>query len=485
MDTKAESLSQQLDKIATALSPEDLPATLSTLRRIFDNIIQHPNNNNYRQIKLASKTFNSKVWRYRACEELMKMSGWVVEDDHVRLRDDSQISIMSHLLNRRNIQANSQFSAKEHKREYPVNLSEKHNTEKFVPTNDVCVDIGSAIYCGRGERLKQILKQFSTSEVRCMWLFGSTPVIFTAFRTRQIGIVRILVRDYGVDINGLDSDGRPCFLELFSGCDSSDASQSLIIEFIKEFKLQVCMVGKPLSAIHLACFLKLHIVLKHLIEKCRVDVNQLIGDHDIYVNGGTALHIAYGIGDKEIVQYLTEHGADLDIIDSDGKKPQEYMMIRNTVNFYSVSSDYLIKRCKIYGDFASEELCHFWTLCERGVPQYEAVNLTLKEFPEFCLNKEVITSLETTPTMNKLNHYVTDMAPSYYTIGLELGIPYNKLKVIKSDPSLVDLQEKCRKMLEVWLEIDTSASWRRLCDAIEDDEVGLRALAQRMKEQLV
>ena len=28
----------------------------------------------------------------------MKMSGWVVEDDHVRLRDDSCVQIVSHLL---------------------------------------------------------------------------------------------------------------------------------------------------------------------------------------------------------------------------------------------------------------------------------------------------------------------------------------------------------------------------------------------------
>jgi len=78
-------------QLSAFLTPEDLEATLSTLRKIFDNIIQHPNDDKYRQIKLANKTFSSKVWRYPACEELMKMSGWVVEDDHVRLRDDSQI----------------------------------------------------------------------------------------------------------------------------------------------------------------------------------------------------------------------------------------------------------------------------------------------------------------------------------------------------------------------------------------------------------
>ena len=90
---------EQLRKFkTTSFTPEDREASLSTLRRIFDNIIQHPNDDKYRQIKLTSKTFSSKVWQYPAGEELMKMSGWVVEDDHVRLRDDSCVQILCQLL---------------------------------------------------------------------------------------------------------------------------------------------------------------------------------------------------------------------------------------------------------------------------------------------------------------------------------------------------------------------------------------------------
>ena len=88
----------QLTKLSLSVSPVDQDATFSTLRRIFDNIIQHPNNDKYRQIKLTSKTFSSKVWQYYAGEELMKMCGWVVEDDHVRLRDDSRVGIVMKLL---------------------------------------------------------------------------------------------------------------------------------------------------------------------------------------------------------------------------------------------------------------------------------------------------------------------------------------------------------------------------------------------------
>ena len=47
--------------------------------------------------------------------------------------------------------------------------------------------------------------------------------------------------------------------------------------------------------------------------------------------------------------------------------------------------------------------------------------------------------------MNKLNHYITDMAPSYFNIGLEFDVGNSKLKLIQSDPNLpnYNLEEKC------------------------------------------
>ena len=88
----------QLKYLEFSMSPKDHEVTFSTLRKIFDNIIQHPNDDKYRQIKLTNKRFASEVWQYRAGEELIKMSGWVVEGDHVRLRDDSCVKIVSQSL---------------------------------------------------------------------------------------------------------------------------------------------------------------------------------------------------------------------------------------------------------------------------------------------------------------------------------------------------------------------------------------------------
>ena len=88
----------QLKNLELSLSPKDQETTLSTLKRIFDNIIQHPDDDRYRQIKLTSKTLTSKVWQYPAGKEFMKMSGWVVKGEYLILRDESCVQIMSQLL---------------------------------------------------------------------------------------------------------------------------------------------------------------------------------------------------------------------------------------------------------------------------------------------------------------------------------------------------------------------------------------------------
>ena len=63
----AESSGNKLQSYVTALVEElkkstvkDREATLTTLKKIFDNIIQHPNDDKYRQIKLSDKRFSSK-----------------------------------------------------------------------------------------------------------------------------------------------------------------------------------------------------------------------------------------------------------------------------------------------------------------------------------------------------------------------------------------------------------------------------------------
>ena len=121
---------------------------------------------------------------------------------------------------------------------------------------------------------------------------------------------------------------------------------------------------------------------------------------------------------------------------------------------------------------------------DQGIGEIEAVELTFKQFPSLQekLNEGIVKwpNLEATPELNKLKHYIIDMAPSYYEIGLELDIPNAAMKFIKKD--LSDLKEKCRKMLEVWLESDAFATWKKLCDALQ--EVGMNVLADEINNSL-
>ena len=57
--------------------------------KIFDNIIQHPNDDKYCRIKLTNETFSRTMWRCPAAVNVMKMAGWEEDGDCVRLRDDS------------------------------------------------------------------------------------------------------------------------------------------------------------------------------------------------------------------------------------------------------------------------------------------------------------------------------------------------------------------------------------------------------------
>jgi len=350
----------------------------------------------------------------------------------------------------------------------------------FVPPEHILAITNAAVRDGDGDHLRSILNQYDKSAVNLITIADGDPIIAFVFIARRIGIARILINEYDIDPNCLDQEGNPHFLRLFVGADSSEACQSLLINAIKEFKLNVHIRGPLKSAIHCAVLQKLLQVLKFLVEECKVDVNQTIGMKPII--GGTALHMAYGMDDLNVAKYLIEHGANQNALDTNGNKPED---CRCKINYYSLASKYFIKYSKIFHNVASKEREYFSKSVRDGISVFDAVDLTIKQFPKLMEDGSTNPhNLEAIPTMSKLNRYVTDMAPSYYAIGLELDIPNSKLKVIKADPSLGDLEEKCRKMMEVWLENDTSATWRKLYDALQEPDVGLCTIAEQIKKSV-
>ena len=235
------------------------------------------------------------------------------------------------------------------------------------------------------------------------------------------------------------------------------------------------------TALHFAMLHKLFTVVKFLVEDCKVDVNCIC--HGVI--DGTPLHMAYGIGEETIAQYLIKHGANQDTLDSCGLRPENYKVFAHSKNMYATASQSYMKLRVLKRDPFSDEHLYFQRLRhQQGIKEIEAVELTFKQFPslEKYLDGDIPNPLKLKlhPTPRELNHYITDMAPSHHEIGLELGIRYAKLKVIKIDSA--NLEEKTRKMLQVWLETDTSASWKKLCHALQ--EVEMNVLAEQIKKSL-
>ena len=364
-----------------------------------------------------------------------------------------------------------------------TNSSRTDSSKCCALTEVTRTNIVGAIRNGNGQRLKELLSTYHVTCVNNMKVAECTSLIGFVFFTRQIGIARILATEYGVDFNSLVGKDLPDYNKLFDGCDSSEACQSLIIQFIKELKIDVHRPALfTITAIHFAVLYKLLNVVKFLVEECTVDINCVC---DSIING-TPLHMAYGIGEESIAQYLIENGANQDALDTNGRKPIDYKLYVSSSNAYACFSQFFLKRAVILNNVNCCENEHFSILCQEGVGEINAVELIFNKFPSLKekFNGGIANhqNLENTPTPKELNHYITDMAPSYQDIGLELDIPYATLKLIRRDPSLSDLKEKCRKMLEVWLENDTSATWKKLCDALQ--EVGMSVLAEQIKNSL-
>ena len=68
--------------------------------------------------------------------------------------------------------------------------------------------------------------------------------------------------------------------------------------------------------------------------------------------------------------------------------------------------------------------------------------------------------------MDLYQHFTPQYAACWIDIGILLGLSWDVLETIKDgyEPSAIDC---CNAMLEKWLQIDPSASWRKLFIAIE------------------
>ena len=299
-------LSEQLDELVISLSPTEQEATLSILKKIFDNIIQHPNDDKYHEIQLNSKTFTSKVWQYPAGEELMKMSGWEVEGDHVKLRDDSCVHIVSQLLEP---------------------FLDSLATDVLPFSDDEFQLLIKAFYNGDIACIQTLLAVSHISPNGRVYSEGGSSLYLLDAATiaQQLDIVKLLLTDYSMDpyvvsMSDNDGDDKPIpYIWYFF----IYAPQSFIIAIMK-----LCGVKADFkttdgySLLHYAVMLNCFDVVSFLLEEC-VDIDVNVTTDDEYFQ--TPLHVAYSYGHTQIAQYLIQHGADVYAEDSDGLVPYEYI----------------------------------------------------------------------------------------------------------------------------------------------------------------
>ena len=327
-----------------SLSPKDREATLSTLRKIYDNIIQYPNDEKYHQIKLTNKRFSREVWQYPAGEELMKMSGWVVEGDHVRLRDDSYVQIVSQSLK-----------------------SFLHSsTTGIVPfPDDEFHILINAFYSGDIACIQKLLKVSHISpDGRIYSENGSSlNLVYAATIAQQIHIVQLLLTDYSVDPMN--------YIGYIMGC----TPQSFVIAILKYCSIKPdSKATDGFSLLHIAVILHCFDIVRFLLAECSgIDVN-VTTDNTLR----TPLHIAYLCGHTQIAQYLLQHGADMYAVDSVGSTPHEY--INGHPHFINISKIAQNKR-KIHHNPYSSEHCYYMGLVNLGIDDIEAVSLTIEQFP--------------------------------------------------------------------------------------------------------
>ena len=419
-----------------------------------------PDVDKYRQIKVANKKFSNTVWKYPAGKKLMMMSGWAVESDHVRLKDDSYIQTVTRLLT-------SYTLDKQLKSETGLLPSNTAALASTCNDDEMCelpveyqFEMFETIGYGDSLKLRSLLEQIKIP-VKKILLYGA-PLVQTALALRRIGIARILIKEYSLEINSI-------YIQKFL---EHGAPESEVLDLIKEFSIDIKDIGFVSNALLSKCFE----IVKYAIEKCGFDVNTIIKDATNTKLHGTLLHLAYYINETAFAEYLISKGADKNATDTQGLKPMEYS---GGIDPVIKQSEYLVQRRLLRQTFYSEENAHYIMLCGKGYSEEEATKLVIEKFPSLKVETPSKRNLSDVPTLKELNRYIIDMAPFYFDIGLELDVLNSQLKLIRNDPSLPDLKEKCRRMLEVWLENDTSATWKKLCDALL--EIGQNVLADQIK----
>lgn len=372
-------ISKLLGQLIASLNPNNQESTLSVLRKIFGNILQHPSDDKYRQIKMTDHTFNTRVWQYPASKELMKISGWIVEVDHIYLRNDSSIKIVSQLLNVLCEHCHAGFVSLD------TNVVPLPDDEFIILVNAI---INADMHC-----IQKLLRVSHISPNNVIYSKSGLSINLLGISTiaQKIDIVKLLIDEYSVDLYSvfMDDDLSESYFEYIFSC----APQSFIIQILKycsaksNFKTEA-----GASLLHLAVYASCFDVVRFLVEECNGEVN--VTDDGLL----TPLHVAYLAGQTCIAQYLLQHGADENAMDKHDYVPYEYIEGHpGAIEF----SHLIQNKRKIHQNPYSNKHCYYLNLIKLGTDDEEAITLTIEKFPssEDDANHEYIVER---PTDNSL-----------------------------------------------------------------------------------
>ena len=291
------------------------------------------------------------MWQYPAGKELMKITGWVLEGDHVKLRDNSCVQIVPQLLK-------SFLSS---------------SVTGVVPFPDYEFQILiKAFYNGDITSIQKLLKVSHTSPTGSIYSkSGSSLNLLEAATIGQhLDIVKMLLTDYLMDpyvMSMRDNTSLPYIEYMFYY-----APQSFIIAIMKHCGIKADFrTTEDYSLLHVAVVSNCIDVVSFLLEeRTGIDVNATTDDDYLY----TPLHLAYLYGHTQIAQCLIQHGADVYAVDCDGHTPYEYIdgdpdCIKD--------SEYSQNKRKIHHIPYSIEHCYFMKLINIGIDE-EAVSLTME-----------------------------------------------------------------------------------------------------------
>ena len=309
-------------------------------------------------------------------------------------------------------------------------------------------ELKKALFDGDALKLHDLLEQVKIPANRI--LIDGASLLEVALAMRRIGIARILIKKYSLEINDTHIHK---FLK-------NGALETEAMDLITDFDININNLDLIVFALQCRCFE----IIKYAIEKCQFNVNSVMRHPNDDKSYSTLLHFTYMLNHQDFAKYLIEKGADKHATDTHGLKPSEY---KGGLEPALKRSEHCLNLRLINKNFHSKENFLYLELTAEGYSEEEAVSRVLEVYPLLKSHKPAKRNLDDIPKMKELNIYTVDIASFYLDLGLQLNIPNENLQLIDKEHSLPSLREKCQKMLEEWLERDTTATWKKLCQALQ------------------